>query len=137
MLDTVATDKVHRGHAIIEQVFADLKASALAHLPCGSFAANSAWLILAAIAFSLTRALGAIAGGTHARATTGTPRRRLTNVPARIASSARRLRLHPPAAWPWQDPWKQVFDKALGPPQVASTRSTAVIPGSAPTSAPS
>ena len=32
-LDTVAADSTHRGHAIIEQVHADLKASALAHLP--------------------------------------------------------------------------------------------------------
>jgi len=32
-LDTVAADKTHRGHAIIEQVHADLKSSALAHLP--------------------------------------------------------------------------------------------------------
>ena len=36
-LDTVAADKTHRGHAIIEHVHADLKNSALAHLP----AANS------------------------------------------------------------------------------------------------
>ena len=33
--DTVAADKTHRGHAIIEQVHADLKNSALAHLPSG------------------------------------------------------------------------------------------------------
>jgi len=33
VLDTVAADATHRGHAIIEQVHADLKASALAHLP--------------------------------------------------------------------------------------------------------
>ena len=33
--DTVAVDKVHRAHAIIEQVHADLKSSALAHLPSG------------------------------------------------------------------------------------------------------
>jgi len=32
-LDTVTADKTHRGHAIIEQVNADLKNSALAHLP--------------------------------------------------------------------------------------------------------
>jgi hypothetical protein len=32
-LDTVTADKTHRGHAIIEQVNADLKSSALAHLP--------------------------------------------------------------------------------------------------------
>ncbi len=35
-LDTVTADKTHRGHAIIEQVHADLKHSALAHLPQGS-----------------------------------------------------------------------------------------------------
>ena len=32
-LDTVTADKTHRSHAIIEQVHADLKNSALAHLP--------------------------------------------------------------------------------------------------------
>ena len=32
-LDTVAADKPHRQHAVIEQVHADLKNSALAHLP--------------------------------------------------------------------------------------------------------
>jgi hypothetical protein len=32
-LDTITADKTHRGHAIIEQVHADLKDSALAHLP--------------------------------------------------------------------------------------------------------
>lgn len=34
--DTVAADKTHRGHAIIEQVHADLKHAALAHLPSAS-----------------------------------------------------------------------------------------------------
>jgi hypothetical protein len=37
-LDTVAADKTHRGHAIIEQVNGDLKACALAHLPSGKLA---------------------------------------------------------------------------------------------------
>ena len=55
-LDAVAADSTHRGHAIIEQVHADHKASALAHLPSGRFTANSAWLVLAVIAFNLTRA---------------------------------------------------------------------------------
>jgi hypothetical protein len=32
-LDTVTADKTHRGQAIIEQVHADPKHSALAHLP--------------------------------------------------------------------------------------------------------
>jgi hypothetical protein len=41
-LDTVAADKTHRQHAVIEQVHADLKASALAHMPSGKFNANAA-----------------------------------------------------------------------------------------------
>ena len=61
-LDTVAADKTHRGHAIIEQVHADLKNSALAHLPSGTFNANAAWLVLAVIAFNLTRAAAALTG---------------------------------------------------------------------------
>jgi hypothetical protein len=52
-LDTVTADKTHRGHAIIEQVNADLKNSALAHLPSGKFTANAAWLVLAVMAFNL------------------------------------------------------------------------------------
>ena len=57
-MGTVAADKTHRDHAIIEQVHADLKSSALAHLPSGK-AANTAWLVLAVIAFNLTRAAAA------------------------------------------------------------------------------
>ncbi|MHB8793992.1 MAG: IS1380 family transposase [Candidatus Nanopelagicales bacterium] len=120
-LPTVEADKVHRQHAIIEQVFADLKGSALAHLPSGSFAANSAWLVLAAVASSLTRAIGTIAGGPHAKATTASLRRRIISVPARIASSARRLTLHLPTAWPWQDAWQRIFDTTHGPPAPATT----------------
>jgi hypothetical protein len=62
LLDTVAADKTHRGHAIIEQVHADLKNSALAHLPSGVFTANAAWLVLAVIAFNLTRVAGVLSG---------------------------------------------------------------------------
>jgi hypothetical protein len=41
-LPMLTAEAGHRRHAIIEQVIADLKNSALAHLPSGSFAANSA-----------------------------------------------------------------------------------------------
>ena len=77
VLNTVAADKTHRGHAVIEQVHADLKNAALAHLPSGKFAANAAWLVLAVIAFNLTRAAAAITGPQMARATTATIRRKL------------------------------------------------------------
>ena len=97
-LDTVAADKTHRGHAIIEQVHADLKNSALAHLPSGKFTANAAWLVLAVIAFNLTRAAATLTGTDLAKATTATIRRKLITVPARVASSARRITLHLPTA---------------------------------------
>ena len=109
MLDTVTADKVHRGHAIIEQVHADLKNSALAHLPSGRFAANSAWLVLAVMAFNLTRAAATITGARLAKATTATIRRTLISVPARIASSARTLTLHLPQRWPWENEWSRLF----------------------------
>ncbi|GAA1616209.1 IS1380-like element ISMsm11 family transposase [Kribbella sancticallisti] len=92
----------HRGHAVIEQVIADAKAAALAHLPSGSSQANAAWATLWAIAHNLSRAAGVLASPFHARATTATIRAHLINVPARLARTARRLKLHLPQHWPWQ-----------------------------------
>jgi hypothetical protein len=108
-LDAVTADKTHRGHAIIEQVHADLKDSALAHLPSGRFTANAAWLALAVIAFNLTRAAATLTGPALAKTRTATIRRTLISVPARIASSARRLRLHLPRDWPWEQAWNTLF----------------------------
>jgi hypothetical protein len=108
-LDTVSADKTHRGHAIIEQVHADLKDSALAHLPSGRFNANAAWLVLAVMAFNLTRAAATITGPRLARARTATIRRTLITVPARAAYSARRLTLHLPRGWPWESEWNTLF----------------------------
>ncbi len=121
-MGTVAADKTHRGHAIIEQVHADLKAGPLAHLPSGVFTANSAWLVLAVIAFNLTRAAGLIAdrGGRLARATTATIRRTLISVPARLARTARRIILHLPDAWPWQTAFDRLFTATHAPPPPAA-----------------
>ena len=115
-LPMLAAEADHRRHAIIEQVIADLKNSALAHLPSGHFAANSAWLVLAAIAFNLTRAAGALTSSFHAKATTATLRRQLINLAARITRSARRSTLRLPAAWPWAAAWQRLFTAATGPP---------------------
>jgi len=120
-LDTVAADKTHRGHAIIEQVHADLKHSALAHLPSGKFTANAAWLVLAVMAFNLTRAAATITGPGLAKATTATIRRKLIAVPARVASSARRVTIHLPAHWPWETAWSDLFNRACGPPPAPTT----------------
>lgn len=118
VLDTITADSTHRHHAVIEQVHSDLKNSALAHLPSGVFTANAAWLVLAVIAFNLTRAAGTLAAPDLARATTATLRRKLITVPARVATSARRITLHLPHAWPWEIAWTALFDRVSDPPSV-------------------
>jgi len=120
-LDTVTADQTHRRHAIIENVHADLKASALAHLPSGVFTANAAWLVCAVMAFNLTRAAATMTGQTLAKATTATIRRKLIQIPARLATSARRLHLHLPAGWLWHDAWTELFRHTCGPPATAKT----------------
>jgi hypothetical protein len=120
-LDMVAADQTHRRHAIIENVHADLKASALAHLPSGVFTANAAWLVCAVMAFNLTRAAATLtAAPALAKAATATIRRTLINVPARIATSARRLRLHLPTNWPWAKNWTALYRAELPSPAPAT-----------------
>ena len=124
VLDTVTADKIHRGHAIIEQVHADVKNSALAHLPSGVFTANAAWLVLAAMAFNLTRAAATLAappGSDLARATTATVRRTLIQIPCRVATRARRLVMHLPRDWPWQTAWTRLNDRVADPPATATS----------------
>ena len=116
----LAAEATHRDHAIVEQVIADLKAGPLARMPSGQINANAAWLVLAAIAFNLTRAAGTLASRFHAKATTATIRAQLINVPARIARSARRTRLHLPQHWPWEEAWQAMLTAAFGPPTAAT-----------------
>lgn len=118
MLDAEST---HRGHAIIEQVIAELKDGPLAHLPSGLFAANGAWTALAVIAFNLTRAAGTLASKPHARARLATIRTHLITVPARISTTARRQHIHLPKGWPWAQAWTALFTAALPPPAPART----------------
>src|SRR4029079_14340834 len=82
-LPTAQADIVHRRHAIIETVFADLIDGPLAHLPSGHFGANSAWTLCAAIAHNLLHAAGILADRLHAVARGATLRRQLISVPAR------------------------------------------------------
>jgi hypothetical protein len=117
---TLQAEAQHRDHALVEQVFADLNAGPLAHLPSGDFAANAAWLTLAAISHNLLRASGCLASAFHARARGQTLRRHLINVPARLARHGRgHLVLHLPEHWPWQDAWTTVFQAAHAPPRPA------------------
>jgi hypothetical protein len=116
---TLTAEQEHRHHAVVEQVIADSKAGALAHLPSGNFHANAAWLTLWAMTYNLLRATGALTSTFHAKATTATIRAHLIHIPARIAHSARRITLHLPANWPWQHPWTHLFDTVHGPPPTA------------------
>ncbi|MFF7580981.1 transposase [Streptomyces sp. NPDC008061] len=97
---TLQAEREHRHHAVVEQVTADTKAGALAHLPSGHFHANAAWFTLWPMTYNLLRATGALASAFHAKATTATLRTHLVHVPARIARSARRITLHLPRNWP-------------------------------------
>lgn len=109
----VQAESQHRGHAIVEQIIADLKAGPLAHLPSGQFQANAAWLVAATIAFNLTRAIGVTAGGTFTRAEAATVRARILNVPARVSRSGRRQRLHLPKRWPWATQWQALWTTVM------------------------
>jgi Transposase DDE domain group 1 len=119
---TVEADIVHRRHAIIETVFADLIDGPLAHLPSGRFGANSAWALCTAIAHNLLHAAGTLAGPRHAVARGATLRRTLITVPARLARPARKPVLHLPTRWPWAPAWLQLWHNITGhtpPPATA------------------
>jgi hypothetical protein len=114
---TVQAEKDHRGHAIIEQAFADWNDGPLAHLPSGKFAANAAWLAIAAMAHNLLRAAGALASLPLAKARAATIRRDLIAVAARTARHGRgHLTLHLPEGWHRKTEWLNLLDSACGPP---------------------
>ncbi|TDK89964.1 IS1380 family transposase [Mycolicibacterium mucogenicum] len=115
-------DITHRRHAIIETVFADLIDGPLAHMPSGRFGANSAWILCSAIAHNLLRAAGVLAGTTHAVARGATLRRRIVNIPARLARPQRRPILHLPSHWPWAQHWLTLWRNTIGysPPATAT-----------------
>jgi hypothetical protein len=121
-LPLAQADITHRQHAIIETVFADLIDGPLAHLPSGRFGANSAWILCAAIAHNLLRATGVLAGDQHARARGSTLRRRIINIPARLARPQRRPILHLPRHWPWSKHWLALWRNTIGySPPLAAT----------------
>ena len=65
--------------------------------------------ICAAICHNLLRAAGTQASANHAVARGATLRRRIVNVPARLARPQRRCVLHLPAHWPWADHWIELW----------------------------
>ena len=117
----VQAEGQHRDHAIVEQVFADVTSGPLAHMPSGVFAANAAWLSIAAMAHNLLRAAGALASPPFAKARGATIRRDLIAVAARTARHGRgHLTLHLPEGWHCEHEWLNLWDAACGPPAAAA-----------------
>src|SRR5450755_803872 len=119
--ELVQAEGQHRGHAVVEQVFADITSGPLAHMPSGVFAANAAWLSIAAMAHNLVRAAGALASLPFAKARAATIRRDLIAVAARAARTGRgHLTLHLPEGWHREHEWLNLWDAACGPPAAAA-----------------
>jgi hypothetical protein len=119
--ELVQAEEQHRDHAVVEQVFADVTSGPLAHMPSGVFAANAAWLSIAAMAHNLLRAAGALASLPFAKARAATIRRDLIAVAARTARHGRgRLTLHLPEGWHREHEWQNLFAAACGPPAAAA-----------------
>ena len=115
--ELIQAEGQHRDHAVVEQVFADVTSGPLAHMPSGVFAANAAWLSIAAMAHNLVRAAGALASLPFAKARAATIRRDLIAVAARTARHGRgHLTLHLPQGWHREQEWLNLWDATRGPP---------------------
>ena len=107
--ETLELEADHRRHAEIENAIRDLKYGVgLNHMPSGRFAANGAWLAVQVMAHNLARWTARIGLGQQI-VTTKTLRRRVFALAGRITRSARRLTLHLPRRWPWEEQ----FSRAL------------------------
>jgi hypothetical protein len=119
--ELVQAEGQHRGHAVVEQVFADVTSGPLAHMPSGVFTANAAWLSIAAMAHNLVRAAGTLASPPFAKARGTTIRRDLIAVAARTARHGRgHLILHLPQGWHREQEWLNLWDATCGPPTAAA-----------------
>ena len=107
--ETLELEADHRRRAEIENAIRDLRYGVgLNHLPSGSFPANGAWLSIRVMAHNLARWTARIGLGEQV-VTTKTLRRRFFYLAGRLTHSARRLTLHLPQRWPWENQ----FSRAL------------------------
>jgi hypothetical protein len=117
--ELIQAEEQHRGHAIIEQLLADLNDGPLAHMP-DKFTASAAWLAIAAMARNLARAAGTLAGRRHAKARAATIRRDLIAVAACTARHGRGA----PATWKEDHPARSepALPDAIGPPALPTRK---------------
>lgn len=96
-------------------MFANLIDGPLAHMPSGSFGANSAWVLCAAIAHNLLRSAGALASTILDKARGATLRRKVVAVPARLARPQRKPILHLPDHRPSAPAWQRLWHATITP----------------------
>ena len=109
--DTLDLEADHRRHAEIENAIRDLKYGVgLNHLPSGRFPANGAWLAVQVIAHNLARWTTRIGLG-ELVVTTKTLRRRFFSLAGRLTRKARRLTLHLPKGWPWENQFSRALER--------------------------
>ena len=100
-LDTVAADRFHRNHAIVELAIRELKDGGAEHIPSGHYPANAAWFTCAVIAHNLTR--WTITLGKHDPVNNRTLRVRIIAIPAVAVNRSGHHTLRLPTRWPWRD----------------------------------
>ena len=108
--DTLDLEADQRRHAEIENAIRDLKYGVgLNHLPSGRFPANAAWLAYRSSP-TLARWTTRIGLGEPV-AITKTLRRRFFSLAGRVTRKARRLTLHLPQYWPWQNQFNSALTR--------------------------
>jgi hypothetical protein len=81
----------------------------LGRTSCSSFLANQLRVLISATAYVLFQELRLRAARTQfARCQVGKLRERLLKIGARVAVTVRRIVLHFPAAYPWQEAWRRI-----------------------------
>ena len=117
--ELVQAEGQHRDHAVVSRSSPTSPAGPL--LTCRVFAANAAWLSIAAMAHNLLRAAAALASLPFAKARAATIRRDLIAVAARTARHGRgHLTLHLPDGWHREHEWLNLLDAGCGPPAAAA-----------------
>jgi hypothetical protein len=99
----------HRGHAVIEQLNADLIDGPLAHLPSETFNATPPGSSAPPSRTTCSALPDTWPGPRDGKARAATIRNENINVAARTAHRARHIVLHLPVEWPWQHAWTRLF----------------------------
>ena len=119
--DIAGLERRHRQRARVEDRIRDDKDTGLSKLPFKQFAMNEVWLQIVMLAHDLivwTQAL--CLDGELAKSEPKRLRYQLLHTAARLAFSARRGKLHLPAAWPWTEALKAAFEKLRTLPAATS-----------------